>query len=195
MSDNSSIHGGAGNHDNDNSGDEGISSSGLYVNQKSILNNFNVTNRQFTFGAPRQQNPDDEEMPEDSNEDGENFEGDEDNVNNVEDNAYSSQEDHQLPNQASAKDEEPSKNEEEEEEAEQEAEGGEEEENENFDDFSEPANGNQHLQVPPADVEEEFNSGVEDEQMLEVPPASEGNNGDIIEGSDQVMLEEQHHEA
>jgi len=51
------------------------------------------------------------------------------------------------------------------------------------------------LQVPPADVEEEFNSGVEDEQMLEVPPASEGNNGDIIEGSDQVMLEEQHHEA
>ena len=194
MSDNSSIHGGAGNHDNDNSGDEGISSSGLYVNQKSILNNFNVTNRQFTFGAPRQQNPDDEEMPEDSDEDGDNFEGDEDNVNNEEDNAYSSQEGHQPPNQASAKDEEPSKNEEEEE-AEQEAEGGEEEENENFDDFSEPANGNQHLQVPPADVEEEFNSGVEDEQMLEVPPASEGNNGDIIEGSDQVMLEEQHHEA
>lgn len=47
MSDNSSIHGK--NNDNDNSSDEGISSSGLFVNQKSLLNNFNLQNK-FTFG-------------------------------------------------------------------------------------------------------------------------------------------------
>lgn len=87
MSDNSSIHGK--NNDNDNSSDEGISSSGLFVNQKSLLNNFNLQNK-FTFG---QQQQDDAEMSENNEDEAGNngngngdLEGDEDN------NGYSSQE-------------------------------------------------------------------------------------------------------
>lgn len=47
MSEDSSIHGK--NNDNNNSSDEGISSSGLYVNQKSLLNNFSIQHK-FAFG-------------------------------------------------------------------------------------------------------------------------------------------------
>ena len=46
MSDNSSIHE---KQEVDGSSEEGISSSGLYVNQKSILNNFNLQHK-HTFG-------------------------------------------------------------------------------------------------------------------------------------------------
>lgn len=69
--------------------DEGISASGLFVNQKSILNNFHLHHK-FTFGKQKQ----DEEMAEDDgNGDGNgdegnnNLQGDED-----DNNGYSSQE-------------------------------------------------------------------------------------------------------
>ena len=94
MSDNSSIHDHGKNKCEYSSEDEGISASGLYVNQKSILNNFHLQHK-FTFGA--KQNKEDEKMSEDEdiegNEEGNgdegnnNMQGDED-----DNNAYSSQE-------------------------------------------------------------------------------------------------------
>ena len=50
MSDNSSIHDHGKNKCDYSSEDEGISASGLYVNQKSILNNFHLQHK-FTFGG------------------------------------------------------------------------------------------------------------------------------------------------
>lgn len=62
----------------------------------------------------------------------------------------------------------------------EENEGEEEGENDNFG-FDEPANGNQHLQLPPADADEQF---PEEDHIMDVPDSN-----NIIDVSDEVMDE------
>lgn len=80
-------------------------------------------------------------------------------------------------------------------EEESEQQGDDEEESEEEDDnfgFGVSANGNQHLQLPPADADEEFVE--EDHHMMDVPEDNNQHPEDIIEVSDDV-IQDQHIEV